>query len=123
MDPVIIIPQRARTMNGYASSLVRGSSIIIIRIMPYPPSLRRTAAKTIEPAIGASTWALGSQRWTPYRGIFTRKARRQAAHHSLSPHVRRWRGCVYCSVSMDSVPLSFCRRRRATRRGREPAKV
>ena len=34
----------------------------MIRIMPYPPSFSRIAARTIEPAIGASTWALGSQR-------------------------------------------------------------
>lgn len=55
-----------------------------MRIKPYPPSLSRTAASTIEPATGASTWALGSQRWTPYRGILTRKARRQAIHQNLS---------------------------------------
>lgn len=34
IDPVIIMPHRARTINGYASSLVRGVSIIIMRIMP-----------------------------------------------------------------------------------------
>jgi len=32
------------------------------------------AARTIDPATGASTWALGSQRWTVYMGIFTKKA-------------------------------------------------
>ena len=35
------------------------------RSRPYPPSLRRTPASTIDPDTGASTWALGSQRWTP----------------------------------------------------------
>jgi len=35
---------------------------VIIRIMPYPPSFRRMAAKIIDPAIGASTWALGSHK-------------------------------------------------------------
>lgn len=103
--------------------MVRGSSITIIRIMPYPPSLRRTAARIMDPAIGASTWAFGSQRCTPYNGILTRKANRQAAHHNLSPHVKRCRGCVYCRVNIDRVPLSFCRRSRATRRGKEPARV
>lgn len=62
IEPVIIIPQRAREINGYAKSEVRGSKITIIRIIPYPPSLSRTAASTIDPATGASTWALGSQR-------------------------------------------------------------
>lgn len=28
----------------------------------------------MEPAIGASTWALGSHRWSPYRGAFTMNA-------------------------------------------------
>lgn len=37
------------------------------------------AARTIEPAIGASTCALGSQRWRPYRGSLTKKAKRQAS--------------------------------------------
>ena len=43
-------------------------------MMPYPPSLRSRAASSMDPAIGASTWALGSQRWRPYRGAFTIKA-------------------------------------------------
>lgn len=34
IDPVIIIPHRARIINGYAISLDRGSSRIIIRIIP-----------------------------------------------------------------------------------------
>ena len=33
------------------------------------------AAKTIEPSIGASTWALGSHRWNINIGSFTRKAK------------------------------------------------
>jgi len=32
------------------------------------------AARTIDPATGASTWALGSQRWTVNMGSFTKKA-------------------------------------------------
>lgn len=31
-------------------------------MMPYPPSFRSRAASNIDPAIGASTWALGSHR-------------------------------------------------------------
>lgn len=32
----------------------------------------------MEPAIGASTWALGSHRCRPYRGALTMKVRRRA---------------------------------------------
>lgn len=52
-------------MNGMNISVFVVGRICIIRMMPYPPSFRRMAASTIEPAIGASTWALGSQRWSP----------------------------------------------------------
>lgn len=38
---------------------------MVIRSIPYPPSFSRMAARTIDPAIGASTWALGSHRWRP----------------------------------------------------------
>lgn len=59
----------------------------------------------------------------PYRGIFTRKANRQPAHHSLSAvRVMVDKG-AYWSVRRESEPVVFCRSRRATRRGREPARV
>lgn len=45
------------------------------RRIPYLPSLRRIAAKIIDPATGASTWALGSHRWTRYSGSLTKKAK------------------------------------------------
>lgn len=54
--------------------------------MPYPPSFSRTAAKIMDPAMGASTWALGSHRWTPYKGILTMKAMMQANHRILLDH-------------------------------------
>lgn len=65
MELVIIIPHRDRIRNGYAMKSVMGFSIIVIRSMPYPPSFRRMAARTIEPAIGASTCAFGNQRCRP----------------------------------------------------------
>lgn len=34
----------------------------ISRRIPYPPSFSKTAAKIIDPATGASTWAFGSHR-------------------------------------------------------------
>lgn len=46
-----------------------------IRMIPYPPSFSRIAARIIDPAIGASTWALGNQRWIRYKGSFTENAR------------------------------------------------
>lgn len=51
--------------------LVTGFSIREIRSIPYPPSFSKIAANTMEPAMGASTWALGSHKWRPYKGIFT----------------------------------------------------
>lgn len=62
IELVIIIPHRDRIMNGYDIVFVSGSKIIEIRIMPYPPSFSKMAASTMEPAIGASTWALGSHK-------------------------------------------------------------
>lgn len=46
----------------------------IKRIKPYPPNLRRIAAKIIDPSIGASTCALGNHKWVKYIGIFTKNA-------------------------------------------------
>lgn len=54
-----------------------------IRIIPYPPNLRRMAAKIMDPAIGASTWAFGSHKWTPYSGILIRNAIMHASHMIL----------------------------------------
>lgn len=64
-----------------------GSMIIEIRIIPYPPSFSRMAAKIIDPAIGASTWAFGSHRCTPYNGILIINAIMHASHRILLVHV------------------------------------
>lgn len=100
-----------------------GSNSEEIRITPYPPSFRRTAARTIEPAIGASTWAFGNQRWTPYRGIFTRKAKRQASQRPLVVQTEKLVVGVSWVSGIDKVPIEFCRHIRATNNGREPARV
>lgn len=56
----------------------------IKRIIPYPPSFRRIAASTIDPAIGASTWAFGSHRWVANIGNFTRNPNNIISHmHSF----------------------------------------
>lgn len=67
--------------------LVIGSIIVEIRIIPYPPSLSKMAARTMDPAIGASTWAFGSHRWTPYSGILIINAIMHASHRILLVHV------------------------------------
>jgi hypothetical protein len=38
-------------------------------------------ARTIEPATGASTWALGNQRWVINIGVLTRNAIMVISHH------------------------------------------
>ena len=58
----MIMPHNDNMMSGYAMKSVTGFRSSVIRIMPCPPSFSRIAVRTIEPAIGASTWALGSQR-------------------------------------------------------------
>lgn len=45
-----------------------------MRIKPYPPSFRSTAARIIEPATGASTCAFGNHKCTENKGNFTRNA-------------------------------------------------
>jgi len=42
------------------------------RIIPYPPNFNRIAAKIIDPATGASTWALGNHRWVINIGNLTK---------------------------------------------------
>ncbi|WP_375661740.1 hypothetical protein, partial [Bartonella sp. CR127HXZ] len=55
------------------------------------------AARTIEPAIGASTWAFGSHRCRPYKGIFVMKA---------IVHASQTRLCDQVVVSFWSVSVS-----------------
>ena len=80
IELVMIMPHKDSMMNGYAIKSVTGFRSNVIRSMPYPPSFSRISARTIEPAMGASTWALGSQRWRPYNGILTIKAIMHASH-------------------------------------------
>lgn len=51
-------------------------AVILLHIFnkPNPPSFKSTPAKTMEPTTGASTWALGSHKWTPHIGILIKKA-------------------------------------------------
>lgn len=63
IELVMIIPHRESMRKGYALNSVRVSSIDVIRSMLQSPSFSNTAARTIEPAMRASTCVLGSQRW------------------------------------------------------------
>jgi hypothetical protein len=54
-----------------------------MRHSPYPPSFSRIAAKTMDPAIGASTCALGSHRWVENMGSFTRNPPISIIEHKL----------------------------------------
>lgn len=77
----------------------------------------------MDPAIGASTWAFGSQRCKPYKGIFTINAIRQANHQI-------WLVAMFgliCLIShvlvSESVAVSFCNDRIAINSGSDPIKV
>lgn len=68
---VTTAPIRASDIKKSFKDCDRLGNIMDIRIKPYPPNFRRIAARIIEPAIGASTCALGSHKWTENSGNFT----------------------------------------------------
>src|SRR5215510_16005714 len=70
-------------MKGAKSSEATGSIGSEKRRKPYPPIFRRIAAKMTEPAVGASTWASGSQVWTGHIGSFTAKEAKNASHSQV----------------------------------------
>lgn len=51
------------------------------RRIPYLPNFSKMAARTIDPATGASTWALGNHKWVMNNGIFTINAIIVINHH------------------------------------------
>lgn len=53
---------------------------VLHRRSPYPPSFNIIPANIIDPPTGASTCALGSQRWAPKIGSLVRKAKLSASH-------------------------------------------
>lgn len=79
----------------------------VIRSMPYPPSFSNTAARTMDPAIGASTWALGNHRCSPYSGIFTMKAIIHANHMKTLDHVLVSMFVQYCIIRKFREPTMF----------------
>jgi len=66
---VIMAPIIAIEINIYEIRNICFLISIFMRLKPYPPNFNNTAANTIDPATGASTWALGSHIWTKIRVI------------------------------------------------------
>ena len=58
---VIRDPQQQNTIKALLGIRTDGKKQDM-RMRPYPPNLSRMAARIIEPATGASTWAFGSHR-------------------------------------------------------------
>lgn len=86
--------------------------------MPYPPNFKRIPARIIDPATGASTWALGSHRWTKYSGIFTINAMRDRNHQIDHEIVRGGRMGVMNERLMDRCPQDVYIQVKFIRRGR-----
>ncbi len=72
------------------------------RMKPYAPSLSITAARITEPAVGAWTWASGSQVWNGNIGTLIANARKNARNAKIwrvgsKPNVR--------SISKSKAPV------------------
>lgn len=122
-SPAITIPHKARAINGYTMSFERSVNKGLMRTSPYPPSFRRTAARIIEPAMGASTWALGSQRCTPKRGSLIKKATRQPSHNRWVLQSVRGVGGRWWRDEIQRVPKVWAKEIRAMSSGRDPVSV
>lgn len=96
---------------------------MVIRMIPYPPSFSKIAASTIDPAIGASTCALGSHRCKPYIGILTMNATVHA-YHRIELGMENSMGFGFIiRVRICNVPILVCRYSRATKSGKDPTRV
>lgn len=91
---VITPPTIATDIIGFINVLFSLLKIIIIRANPYPPNLSKIAARIIEPATGASTWAFGSHRWTENSGNFTKNAKIIINHISEDELMNIWSAIV-----------------------------
>ena len=84
------------------------------------PIFRSTEARITEPAVGASTWAAGSQVWNGNIGTLMAKARKKARKTST------WKVSEYsCHImaGMKKLPVFRYRAMSATRSRTEPARV
>src|SRR5262249_325723 len=88
-------------IRGASSAEASGNIGSEKRKKPYPPIFRRIAARITDPAVGASTWASGSQVCTGHIGIFTAKEAKKASQAQVCND----RGTAVCnSVGMSVVP-------------------
>lgn len=71
MRPVKPAPTSLSDEIKEQDTLTNSENIDTTRIKPYPPNFSKMAAKTMDPATGASTWALGSHRCVVNSGNFT----------------------------------------------------
>src|SRR5580704_6995992 len=80
-----MIESTAMTFTTHGFLAVSGTSGKEKRRNPYVPIFSRTLARITEPAVGASTWASGSQVWNGHIGTFTAKPRKKAqkTHHCI----------------------------------------
>lgn len=60
--PVSVAPSIEILMSSGADKFISLGAMLEKRMAPYPPNLSKILARIIEPAVGASTWALGSHR-------------------------------------------------------------
>src|SRR5580693_1422126 len=76
------ITERVKT-SGVNCTLAAGNIGSEKRRKPYPPIFRRMPARITEPAVGASTWASGSQVCTGHIGSFTAKEAKNASQSQV----------------------------------------
>ncbi len=80
-----MMPTTARkAMTGAIESAACGKSGNAKRSKPYVPILSSTPARITDPAVGASTWASGSQVWNGKSGTLMAKATAKARKNQLS---------------------------------------
>src|ERR1043166_8188469 len=83
------------------------------RRKPYPPIFNRIAARMTEPAVGASTWASGSQVCTGHMGSFTANDAKNASQsHFCMLNGKAWLirvgvsvgpACQYMAMMASSI--------------------
>ena len=74
-----------------------------MRMKPYAPSFRRTAASSTEPTVGASVCASGSQVWNGNIGTLIAKPRNSPANSSTCVLCTMPAPCSFVSTTMSKV--------------------
>src|ERR1700750_1194255 len=106
---------------GANISLALGNMGSEKRRKPYPPIFKRMPARITEPAVGASTWASGSQVWTGHIGILTAKLAKKASHSQVC--MAAGKCALASSAAMSVVPVYHYMLMIASSISTEPMKV